>query len=194
MTHQEVLAEIVAEIIALDAHCSILLRGSVATGEERPDSDIDLFVSFSEEPPNTSPLITSDNRNRMRVLKERRGGIKIDIGWNLIRDLPDHIPDTHHGGFYHAMKEGRILRDPSGALAADHEMRRRWLEAHPWVVEEWERQLVEMKRHKKDRSYPLKYQEQEFYAHLRELAAIHSQSTRQPTSPGDVAIRAAPEK
>mgnify|MGYP001564996227 CR=1 FL=1 len=72
----------------------------------------------------------------MRVLEERRCGIKIDIGWNLICDLPDHIPDTHHGGFYHALKEGRIIRDPS---------------------------------------YPLRYGEQEFYSHLRELAAEHTQ-------------------
>jgi hypothetical protein len=107
----------------------------------------------------------------MRVLEQRRCGIKIDIGWDLICDLPDHIPDTHHGGFYHALKEGRIIRDPSGALKADHELRRRWLEDRPWIAEEWDSQIIEMKRHKKDPSYPLRFKEQEFYAHLRELAA-----------------------
>jgi predicted nucleotidyltransferase len=62
-THQKVLAEIVAELIETDADCSIFLRGSVATGEERPDSDIDLFVTFSKEPASTSPLINEGNRN-----------------------------------------------------------------------------------------------------------------------------------
>ncbi len=50
MTREEVLARIAAQRPALDRHGvrSLSIFGSVARGEERADSDVDLLVEFSQ--------------------------------------------------------------------------------------------------------------------------------------------------
>ena len=166
--HQEVLREITEELIGLDPECSILVMGSAAHGEERSDSDIDILVYFMNEPSLTGELITEKNKKGMMVLPEFRNGVKIDIGWRMISDLKKSVPDGNAGYFY-PITIGRLVRDPSGAIAAHIESRRQWLKEHPKIAQAWEAQIAEMKRHKADPSYPLKYNEQDFYRYLSEL-------------------------
>lgn len=174
----------------MDPDCSILLVGSLARGEEREDSDIDLHVCLSREPEHRNDLIGEHNYQHMHVCTERQG-IKIDIGWRLLDSLEREWsrPNVH----YYFMI-GKSIRDPSGGQARWLDIQRRWLDQRPWLEEIWEHQLQEMSRHKKDPSHPLRFKEQEFYAYLSQLVAQRENGTLQPTSPGDVATRAAPEK
>jgi len=169
--HRQVLAAITGELTKLDPGCSILLAGSMASGEEREDSDIDIFVFFSREPDPQcfNDLIAEDNRARWHVYTEREG-IPVDIGWKLLDSLPDHIPDDAEMAPYPVV-HWKIMRDPSGKVERWIEAVRHWLDHNAWVKEVWGKQLAEMRRHKRDPSYPLQYDEKEFHAYLRTLVA-----------------------
>ncbi len=165
--HRQVLASIINELTAMDPGCSILLGGSLARDEERDDSDIDLVAFLSREPEVLTDLVGEGNRSHMHVFAER-DGIKIDIGWKLLDSLPEEIPNSTEFVFYPAVR-WKVVRDPSGRLGRHLQAIRRWAEGRQWLTELWDQQLEEMRRHKKDASYPIKYKEKEFYAHLREL-------------------------
>lgn len=183
--HRQVLATIIDELTILDPDCSIILAGSMGRGEEQDGSDIDMFVCFSREPKHFSDLIRENNRNRWHSHTEREG-ISIDIGWNLLDSLPDEIPEGTEMVPY-VFVRANIVRDPSGKVGRWVKAMRLWLERNRWIEQEWSKQYEEMLRHKKDPSFPLKYDEQEFKVRLKELIAQRKAICPQPTPPCDVA-------
>ena len=179
--HRKILAAILDEIIGLDPDCSIVLGGSMARDEEREDSDIDLFVFLSREPARFTDLIARGNRNRWHTYTKREG-IAIDLGWDLLNSLPDEIPDSKEMVPY-AFVRAKIIRDPSGKVGLWVQAMRHWLDRNQWVEEVWSKSYEEMRHHKKDPSYPLKYDEQGFIAHLRELVARRGKRNPQHDAP-----------
>ena len=172
------LAAVVDELVAMDPDCSILLAGSLARGEEREDSDIDLHVCLSRKPEQFTDLIGEHNYQRWHVCAEREG-IKIDVGWRLL----DRLEREWSGPLVHYyMLVGQSIRDPTGGQARWLAAQRRWLDQRPWLEEVWARQLEEVSRHKKDPSYPLRFNEREFYDYLRELVAQRESGTSQPAA------------
>lgn len=163
--HEHALALAVAELAAAAPDCSVLLLGSLASGEQRPDSDIDLIVFFSRPPAHYTDLIPAARRTHAW-----RGGVEIDVGWGLLASLPEVIPDDDCCRWYPYLK-ARILRDPSGRVARLLALGRAWLTARPWLVAVWEEQLAAMRRHKLDPTQPLQFSETEFKEHLRLLVA-----------------------
>lgn len=178
--HRQVLAAMVDELIVLDSNCSIILGGSMGRNEECKDSDIDLFVFFSKEPQHFTNLIGQGNRDRWHTYTEREG-ITIDIGWNLLDSLPDQIPESTEMVPY-VFVRAKIVRDPSGKVDRWIQAMRRWLDCNQWVDELWGKQYEEMRRHKKDPSYRLEYDEHAFLSYLRELVAQRKKMSLQQTN------------
>ncbi|MBT3287887.1 MAG: nucleotidyltransferase domain-containing protein [Victivallales bacterium] len=169
MDHELVLTKLIDEILGMDPTCSIFAIGSVAAGDPREDSDLDLFVYFAAEPPHFTTHITAENRGRMRIMGYL-DGIKIDIGWRLESTLPTEFPPERAVNWY-PLANPRILHDPRGTvkrvLALVHEA----LDRYPWIAQAWEKQLAEVKRHKLDPSCDLQFDEPGFYRHMAERVA-----------------------
>jgi predicted nucleotidyltransferase len=85
--HRIALGEIVEAFQSLDSTCGIVLIGSVAHGNERPQSDLDLnlFFSGSRELPRHA-YIGDDNRWQLKV-KDQLQGIRIDVAWETYEGL-----------------------------------------------------------------------------------------------------------
>jgi len=130
--HRQILASVIDEIIAMDPDCSILLVGSLARGEERDDSDIDLHVCMSREPECFNDLIGEHNYEHMHVCTERNG-VKIDIGWRLLDKLEREWTQPIPVGVHYYFMVGKCIRDPSGGQTRWLSIQWRWLEERPWL-------------------------------------------------------------
>ena len=167
--HREVLQSIIDELVRMDPRCSISVLGSLARGEEREDSDIDIYVFLSREPDHFGDLIYEENRECM-LHRTKREGIEVDVGWRLLSSLETEVPQEATIVPYYFLV-GKVARDPSGALTRWLHLIQQWIDQHAWVAKRWDRQLEEVRRHKSDPSYRLQYSEKEFYAHIRKLVA-----------------------
>lgn len=110
MTLREALPSVVAEVVEACDPVEIILFGSVARGDEGPDSDIDLLVVFDR-------LDRADRRGRMR---EIRGAIKtfvpVDI---LVADRTDFDRRDEVGSpMYWPVREGRSVYQRAGTRVA----------------------------------------------------------------------------
>ncbi|MHA2064362.1 MAG: nucleotidyltransferase domain-containing protein [Candidatus Thorarchaeota archaeon] len=133
-THQETIAdEVIKELKRDRSVVGILICGSLARNEIRPDSDIDFDV------------ITDDDKEHVFV-EEFRGGIKVDISIMPLKLLLESV-ETHPFLLYSALWE-KIAYDPKGILKQIRDRLEVYYDAHPEIVEFWKEKLDSMKEAK----------------------------------------------
>jgi len=155
---RDILPEVVDELAAAYPRCAMLLGGSVSAGEERPNSDLDLFVVFEGD-------------GAIRLDQEsQRNGVALDTCY-----LPTE-------GFWAAWTEkpynfwmfawADILVDPTGIGKACQEPARQYVLDHPAITRLWETQTADFKRHRQDPTHPLDFATWDTFAqHLEEQVA-----------------------
>ena len=133
--HQDILPDLVADIISHHHECAIVLIGSVARGQERPESDVDLNVILPNDDVNyhKSPYVDRDNRWQLRM-KRHVQGIRIDIAWETYQGLEKRL--QRDGPFYcWPFSNGKILHDPHGMVDPFLSVARRWFHEHANIAE-----------------------------------------------------------
>jgi len=143
--HREVLGEIVETFQTLDPACGIVLIGSVARGNERPQSDLDLNLFFSGS--GTLPqhaYIGEDNRWQLKIKDELRG-IRIDVAWETYDGLEERLQGDSPRDCW-SFSRSEILYDPSGKLASCQALAQQWFQEHPAVTEQFEREYAAAKQ------------------------------------------------
>src|SRR6185503_14723479 len=84
----QALPHLTARCVEAHPDCGIRLQGSVARGQERLDSDIDLIIVVPEgglQRPNE--LLCADNHWSMQLVHDAPTGMKLDINWVTAPEL-----------------------------------------------------------------------------------------------------------
>ena len=123
---REILPQVMQAILGHHPDCSIVLIGSVARREERPEnSDIDLNIFLSRDDV-SSPWVSPENRWQLQV-KSVMDGIRIDVAWETFDFLNRHL-DTE--GPFWILSFGEILHDPSQRVEPCLQRARQWASEH----------------------------------------------------------------
>jgi predicted nucleotidyltransferase len=151
-TLQEKIAEDVVEELKKDPFVvGIEIAGSLARGDIRPESDIDLGV-------------ISESIETHQFIEEYRREIKIDMSIEPLSIFLQSV-ETHPFLLYTSFLS-RIAYDPKGFLRLIHDKLEDYFENHPEIVEFWEDKLGQMKAAK------MKGEEQEGYRSVLDKAEM----------------------
>jgi predicted nucleotidyltransferase len=156
--HRDIVNRMVTGLIERYPGCGILVGGSVQRGEERPDSDLDLFVVFA-------------GGGHVHLEHEQSAeGVKIDLALfpeaAFLRDV-----ETQWYKFW-MFARAEIVHDPSGIAGRCQKTALTYFRRHPQIDRAWEQQLAEVRLHKADRSYQLTYWTwNDFISHIETLLA-----------------------
>lgn len=171
MTNQRAALDYLVQLCReADPDCGVRLQGSVARGQERADSDIDLTVILSPAGPHQfNRLIREDNHYGMRVIPVEECGVTLDINWLRVDELLRIVRDRGAGDWW-MFYQGQTIHDPAGLAERCQDAIAEWFERNPAITEAWRRQQQEIQRHKQDPDYPLAFANQPaFSAYLRTL-------------------------
>jgi predicted nucleotidyltransferase len=164
---RDALAHLISRCVDAHPDCGIRLQGSVARGEERADSDVDLTVVVpSAGLIRENELLFADNHWRMRRIIDPFTQVSIDVNWIGVSELLDSV-EAHGASAWYMFFKGNTLRDPRGVVELSAETISSWFLGHPRVLDAWNRQQVAVENFKKDPNLPLQFPTQpEFLRHL----------------------------
>ncbi|GEM_PF-2784919 len=140
---REIVTRMIGDLPKRFPECGILLAGSVQRGEERPDSDLDLFVVFP-----------GDGAVRLEH-EESCEGIKVDLAV-LPEDAFQREVKQHWFRFW-MFSRAEIVHDPAGIAKRSQDLVLSYFRRHPNIDQAWEEQLKKVRHHKKDRNYLPEY-------------------------------------
>jgi predicted nucleotidyltransferase len=154
--HRDVIDHMVTDLAKRYPGCGILVGGSVQRGEERPDSDLDLFA-----------VVPGDGQVHLEHERSAEG-VKIDLAlfpeMALLRDV-----GTQWYKFW-MFAHAEIVHDPNGIARRSQETVLAYFGYHPDIERAWEQQLAEVRLHKADRSHQLAHWTwDEFIHHIETL-------------------------
>jgi predicted nucleotidyltransferase len=130
-TLQEEIAEEVVEEFKKDSSVvGIEICGSLARGEIRTDSDIDIEV-------------ISENIEKHQFMEEFRQGVKVDISTTPLGVILESV-ETHPFLLYVSLLT-KIVYDPKGILKQIRDRLELYFDHHPEIVAFWEEKLSLMK-------------------------------------------------
>ncbi len=154
--HRKALPQIVHNLSKRHPGCGVLVSGSVQRGEERPDSDFDLFVVYK-------------GRGDLGLDEETRiGGFRMNFAWFPEETLHAQLASDWYEFWMFSRAE--IVHDPTGIAKRSQELVLACFRDNPEIDRAWEQQLLEVRRHKSDRSYQLKHWTwDEFARHVEKL-------------------------
>ncbi len=136
---REIIDRMTSELSDRYPRCGILVAGSVQRGEERPDSDLDLFVVFQ-----------GDGQLGL-THEESPEGIKIDLAL-----FPEGAflrqADAEWFNFW-MFSRAEIVHDPTGIAKRNQDIALAYFRQHPDVDAAWAKQMQEVRKHKANRSY-----------------------------------------
>ena len=139
MKHDKILKQLVAEAENDPNKLGFLLFGSLATGTQREDSDIDV-ISFLEP-----------NKPAWGINNTMRDGIKVgDIFFSY--DVMIHSVKTVPY-LLHPMGEAKLLFDREGKIKPIQESIRDYFVNHPKLVDEWNEYYQQLKEEKAQFGY-----------------------------------------
>jgi hypothetical protein len=82
--------------------------------------------------------------------------MKLDINWVGVDDLLDLI-DKRGAAAWYMFLRGNMLRDPAGVVGLCETAITLWFQAHPEVLEAWNRQQAAVESFKADRTGTLEF-------------------------------------
>ena len=132
--HQKIVNEIVAEYKKDKSTLSITLFGSLARGEEREDSDVDIEI------------VSEDAKKWELKQDDERYRIKIDLVICPKKHLLHQVEKYPY--LCHDYLSEKIIYDPKGFMKDLKEKLKGYFDKHPEVVEFWEKKLKIMKENK----------------------------------------------
>ncbi len=112
---------------------AITLFGSVAKGEERKDSDLDIEI-------------ISRSAKKWRLLKRKKYGIDMDLVICPKKHLLDQIKKYPYLCYDYLFE--KIIYDPKGFMKDIKKKLKKYFDEHPEVIEFWEDKLKIMKENK----------------------------------------------
>jgi len=157
---EEIADEVIKELMKDPSIVGIEIAGSLASGDIRLDSDIDLGV-------------ISESIETHQFIEEHRRGIKIDISFEPLNMVVQSI-ETHPFLWYTTILS-RIVYDPKCHLRQIHDKLEEYFENHPEVVEFWEDKRSQLKAAK------MRGEEQEGYRSVLDEAEIKFSEERRIT-------------
>ena len=132
--HQKIVNEIVEEYKKNKSTLAITLFGSLARGEERKDSDVDIEI------------ISEDAKKWKLKQDDEKYGIKIDLVICPKKHLLYQV-EKYPYLCYDYLSE-KIIYDPKGFMKDLKEKLKKYFDRHPKIVEFWEKKLNIMKENK----------------------------------------------
>jgi predicted nucleotidyltransferase len=155
---RDVLARMTTTLARRYPGCGILVAGSVQRGEERPDSDLDLFVVYPGDGTVHLEHETSPE------------GVKVDVALFPETGFLRQVPEEWHKFWMFSRAE--IVYDPTGIARRNQGVALTYFRRHPDVDAAWERQIEEVRKHKAEPSYLPRYPTwDEFARHVETLVA-----------------------
>jgi predicted nucleotidyltransferase len=152
----------------VDPDCGIQLQGSVARGEERPDSDVDLTVILTVGSlASTNDLIHKNNHMSGSLVHVKECLVDVDINWIREAELAELV--RARGAFdWFMFLVGTSVHDPVGAAERSHGLIKNWFDRNPAVLEAWKSQQLEVGRGKREEGHLLQFDTQpKFCEYLR---------------------------
>ena len=155
---REIIARMVQDLPKRFPACGILVAGSVQRGEERPDSDLDLFVVFP-----------GDGAVRLEH-EESREGIKVDLA---VFPEDGFKREVRQQWFkFWMFSQAELVHDPTGIAKRNQDLARSYFKTHPSIDQAWVDQMSEVRRHKANRSYLPEYPTWDGFAkHIEKMVA-----------------------
>lgn len=140
---REALPKILAIVKAQFPDAAIYLSGSVALGNERPDSDLDIYVVVPDLAGASYPggTLTKDSADR-KAFSAECDGVPAEITFLTTSFFDAQLRDKPWRG-YKAPLRSEILSDPHGFLQSWKDRLRPWFQDHPEAVALWEQWIAE---------------------------------------------------
>ncbi len=167
---QRALPYLISKCCEIDPNCGIQLQGSVARGEEQPESDIDLTVILRDITDiRYNELITPDNHPGMIRVYHAEFDVNIDINWEFASRLNVSLT-THGAAGWYIFSQGRPIYDPLGLAKQCQNQMLLWFNAHSSIAQAWEKQHNEVHKQKKNPHHKLEFPTfADFHSHLKDL-------------------------
>ena len=132
--HQKIVNEIVKKYKKDKSTLAITLFGSLARGEERKDSDVDIEI------------ISEDAKKWKLKQDDEKYGIKIDLVICPKKHLLYQVEKYPYLCYDYLSEE--IIYDTKGFMKDLKEKLKKYFDRHPKIVEFWEKKLKIMKENK----------------------------------------------
>lgn len=188
---REVLPAVLTTIIAQAPNAAVYLSGSVALGNERPDSDLDLYAIVPDVKVVNYPDGTMEtDEEGYKAFSAEYEGVSLEIRFLTPAFFVGHLQNKPWRGYKVPLK-AEILADPYGFLQSWKDRVSPWFRDHPEAValwEQWIAEYTECRRTKGEkqgeliRKFP--YMVPHFWPHLDNLYS-GEQTTEQQSEPGD---------
>ena len=139
MKHDEILEQLVAEAESDPNVLGFLLFGSVATGTQREDSDIDVITLYRA------------NKPEWGIDNSARDGIKVGnifFSYEIMEDSIESVPYL-----LHPFVEAKLLFDREGTIEPKQERIKAYFADHPEMEDEWDRFYRQLKEEKAQYGY-----------------------------------------
>ena len=139
MKHDEILEQLVAEAESDPNVLGFLLFGSVATGTQREDSDIDVIT------------LHRANKPEWGIDNSARDGIKVGnifFSYEIMEDSIETVPYL-----LHPFVEAKLLFDREGTIEPKQERIKAHFADHPEMEDEWDRFYRQLKEEKAQYGY-----------------------------------------
>ena len=170
-----ILPGIVAELSANAPSCGVLLMGSVRDGDERPESDVDLYVIVAPAKSLSLPdgHVIHEEKG-MKLIERFVEGVKVHFVWWRADAFRRNLDASPHSAYPFAQAE--ILHDPAGIANHCQAVSLAYFDQHPELQRAWEEQLDKLRQHKHDPTVPLGFPEWgDFAEHLEQTLACPRQ-------------------
>lgn len=144
--HREIIPQLVDVCVSIHDGCGVVLIGSVARGDERPESDIDLNIVFPGDdcPVREGSYVDDDNRWQL-VVRDVVDGIRVDVAWETQSALLRRLRSNDVLKCW-PFSNGLVLHDPLDIATPCLRIAKQWYRRHADVAERFEREYAEAKR------------------------------------------------
>jgi predicted nucleotidyltransferase len=139
---RDILPKVQAILLQQNLDCTVYLAGSVSSGDERPDSDMDLVVLVPDADRGTFPGgRVRDRKADFKFVDASFEGVPLEIIFMTPAAFEQLLVAKPWRGY--KFLEMEILHDPQKIIASCKARIRPWFQDHPEAVTLWKRWLAE---------------------------------------------------